>query len=180
MEVWQLGQRRLGGGKIAPNTPIFKDGFIFFSQVTMQELFKLQLADLIESVKLVWSNKRSRYTLEHTYSSTMSSMDQTISPIPTDIGWQLTGTQARLFVIRLGQEERVKALSSADGLLYCYDERRGAVVWFVRIRLNLMSSVSSNHKGRRSVLGSSCHQWRCVFISATEISLELIRLNNVA
>lgn len=122
------GKGGWGGGKIAPNTPIFKDGFIFFSQGYDAGAFKLQLADDLKSVKLVWSNSDldthvGAYVLINNVvygSNHITNTDGHWLEVDWNTGKTLydqawTGGKSKGSII------------SADGLLYCYDERRGAV-----------------------------------------------------
>jgi outer membrane protein assembly factor BamB len=115
-------------GKIAPNTPLYKDGYVFFSQGYNTGSFMLKLNDDLKGVTLAWKNDTldthiGGYVLIDNviYGSNWINngqgnwvaLDWTTGKTLYDNTW--AGGSSKGSVI------------AADGMLYCYDEKRGMV-----------------------------------------------------
>jgi len=128
------GNRQQGGsprgpqGKIAPNTPLYKDGYIFFSQGYNMGSYMLKLSDDLKDVTLAWKNEDldthiGGYVLIDNviYGSNWINngqgnwlaLDWATGKTLYDNSW--AGGSSKGSVI------------AADGMLYCYDEKRGMV-----------------------------------------------------
>ena len=119
---------RRAPSKIAPNTPLYKNGKIFFCQGYDIGSYMLQLNDDLSDVALLWTNKdldthHGGYVL--------------IDGIIYGSNW-INNTQGNWVAVdwNTGETKWDNAWSggmskgsivSADGMLYCYDERRGGV-----------------------------------------------------
>jgi outer membrane protein assembly factor BamB len=121
---WARGTRY----KIAPNTPLFKDGKIFICQGYNAGSFQLQLNDDLTGVKVLWRNDdmdthHGGYVLINgvIYGSNWISNSQG-NWVAVD--WN---TGKTLYENTWTGGKSKGSIVSADGMLYCYDERRGAV-----------------------------------------------------
>ncbi|MDR1155456.1 MAG: PQQ-binding-like beta-propeller repeat protein [Bacteroidales bacterium] len=115
-------------GKIAPNTPLYKDGCIFVSQGYDMGSFMLKLNDDLSGVSLVWRNADfdthiGGYVLidDIIYGSNWINNGQG-NWIAAD--WN-TGETKYNEAWSGGASKG--AVITADNMLYCYDERRGTV-----------------------------------------------------
>ncbi|MCD7976632.1 MAG: PQQ-like beta-propeller repeat protein [Tannerellaceae bacterium] len=116
------------GEKIAPNTPIYKDGRLFFSFGYNMGSFQLQLNEEATDYEVIWRNDDfdthiGGYVLVDgiLYGSNWINNTQG-NWIAVD--WE-TG-ETRYDMAWSGGKSKGSVIS-ADGLLYCYDERRGTV-----------------------------------------------------
>ena len=116
------------GGGIAPNSPLFKDGKIFFCQGYNINSVMLQLADDLNSVSLVWRNNdldthHGGYVLVDgtIYGSNWINNNQG-NWVAVD--W---ATGATKYDTNWGGGKSKGSIVTADGMLYIYDERRGTV-----------------------------------------------------
>ncbi len=115
------------GEKIAPNTPLHKDGKVFYSMGYDMGSFMLQLNDDLSDVSLVWRNPdldahHGGYVLVNgiIYGSNWTNnnagnwiaADWNTGETKFDTAWTGNGKGSTVY---------------ADGKLYCYDERRGTV-----------------------------------------------------
>jgi outer membrane protein assembly factor BamB len=115
-------------GKISTNTPLFKDGHLFICNGYDVNSFMLELNDDASAVKLLWENKDldthhggfvlingiiygSNWTNNN--QGNWGAVDWNTGETKYDNAW--TGGKGKGSVI------------AADGMLYCYDERRGTV-----------------------------------------------------
>ena len=119
------------GGGIAPNSPLFKDGKIFFCQGYNINSVMLQLADDLNSVSLVWRNNdldthHGGYVLVDgtIYGSNWINNNQG-NWVAVD--W---ATGATKYDTNWGGGKSKGSIVTADGMLYIYDERRGVVSEF--------------------------------------------------
>ncbi|MBR3774732.1 MAG: PQQ-like beta-propeller repeat protein [Alistipes sp.] len=111
---------------IAPNTPLFKDGKLFYSHGYDIFSFMLEIADDMKSVKLVWHNgdmdtQHGGYVL----------LDGTIYGTSHDrvsSAWvALDWATGKTLYADLWANKSAGVVISADGMLYCYSERTGDV-----------------------------------------------------
>ena len=113
---------------IAPNTPLFKEGCIFFSHGNDIGGFMLQLNDNLTDVSLLWKTEDL-----DTFHGGYVLVDGTIY----GSNW-ITNTQGNWIAVdwktgETGYDESWEggkskgAIIAADGMLYCYDDRRGFV-----------------------------------------------------
>ena len=111
---------------IAPNTPLFKDGKLFYSHGYDIFSFMLQIADDMKSVKLVWHNgdmdtQHGGYVL----------IDGTIYGTNHDrvsSAWcALDWNTGKTLYADAWANKSAGVVIAADGMLYCYSERTGAV-----------------------------------------------------
>lgn len=113
---------------IAPNTPLYKDGKIFFCHGYNINGVMLQLADDLKSVSVVW-----RTDVLDTHHGGYVEVDGTIY----GSNW-INNSQGNWCAIDwdTGEKRYEEAwtggmgkgsIITADGMLYCYDERRGGV-----------------------------------------------------
>lgn len=120
--------REGGRGSIAPNTPLFKDGKIFFCHGYNINGVMLQLADDLKSVSVLW-----RTDVLDTHHGGYVEVNGTIY----GSNW-INNNQGNWCAIdwNTGEKRYEEAwaggkskgsIITADGMLYCYDERRGAV-----------------------------------------------------
>ncbi len=119
---------RGGWASIAPNTPLFKDGKIFFCHGYNINGYMLQLADDLKSVSLLWKTE----TLD-THHGHYVEVNGTIFGSNwlnnnngnwCGIDWN---TGATKFETAWTGGKGKGSIIAADGMLYCYDERRGFV-----------------------------------------------------
>lgn len=111
---------------IAPNTPLFKDGKLFYSHGYDIFSFMLQLADDLKSVKLVWHNgdmdtQHGGYVL----------MDGVIYGTnhgrPSSAWMALDWNTGQTLYSAEWSNKSAGVVIAADGMLYCYSERTGSV-----------------------------------------------------
>ena len=113
---------------IAPNTPLFKDGCLFFSQGNDIGGFMLQLNEHLTEAVLLWKNDDL-----DTFHGGYVLVDGTIY----GSSW-ITNTQGNWIAVDWNTGETKYnqpweggkskgAIITADGMLYCYDDRRGFV-----------------------------------------------------
>ena len=111
---------------IAPNTPLFKDGKLFYSHGYDIFSFMLQLADDMKSVSLVWHNgdmdtQHGGYVLLD--GVIYGTNHDRVSSAWCALDWQ---TGATLYADAWANKS-AGVVIAADGMLYCYSERTGAV-----------------------------------------------------
>ena len=125
---WGPSDRDAKWPNIAPNTPIFKDGKLFFCHGYNINGVMLQLADDLKSVSVVW-----RTDVLDTHHGGYVAVNGTIygsNWINNNQGnwcaidWN-TGAAGYETAWQGGKGKG--SIIAADGMLYCYDERRGAV-----------------------------------------------------
>ena len=125
---WGPSDRDAKWPNIAPNTPIFKDGKLFFCHGYNINGVMLQLADDLKSVSVVW-----RTDVLDTHHGGYVEVNSTIygsNWINNNQGnwcaidWN-TGAAGYETAWQGGKGKG--SIIAADGMLYCYDERRGAV-----------------------------------------------------
>ena len=125
---WGPSDRDAKWPNIAPNTPIFKDGKLFFCHGYNINGVMLQLADDLKSVSVVW-----RTDVLDTHHGGYVEVNVTIygsNWINNNQGnwcaidWN-TGAAGYETAWQGGKGKG--SIIAADGMLYCYDERRGAV-----------------------------------------------------
>ena len=125
---WGPSDRDAKWPNIAPNTPIFKDGKLFFCHGYNINGVMLQLADDLKSVSVVW-----RTDVLDTHHGGYVEVNGTIY----GSNW-INNNQGNWCAIdwntgKAGYEtawaggKGKGSIIAADGMLYCYDERRGAV-----------------------------------------------------
>lgn len=111
---------------IAPNTPLYKDGRIFYCQGYDVGSFLLQLADDLQSVTLVWRNNDL---------DTHHGGQVLINGIIYGSNW-INNNQGNWVAVDWNTGETKwenpwsggmskGSVIAADGMMYCYDERRG-------------------------------------------------------
>ena len=125
---WGPSDRDAKWPNIAPNTPIFKDGKLFFCHGYNINGVMLQLADDLKSVSVVW-----RTDVLDTHHGGYVEVNGAIDGsnwVNNDQGnwcaidWN-TGAAGYETAWQGGKGKG--SIIAADGMLYCYDERRGAV-----------------------------------------------------
>ena len=116
-----------GRSNIAPNTPLFKDGRIFFCHGYNIGAYMLQLNDDLSEVTLAWKNNdldthHGHYVLIDNliYGSNWISNAQGNW---CAVDWNTGETR---YENQWGENGK-GSIIAADGMIYCYDERRGAV-----------------------------------------------------
>jgi len=113
---------------ISPNTPLYKDGRIFYCQGYDVGSFMLQLADDLQSVSLLWRNNDI-----DTHHGGQVLVDGTIFGSNwlnnTDGNWVAVdwNTGETKWEKPWGGGMSKGSIIAADGMIYCYDERRGGV-----------------------------------------------------
>jgi outer membrane protein assembly factor BamB len=119
---------RRNEGNIAPNSPLFKDGRVFFSQGYDAGGFMLQLNDNLTAATQLWKTSdldthHGHYVLidGHIYGSNWLNNNNG-NWLSVDWNTGKTGYSAAW-----GGGKGKGSIIAADGMLYCYDERRGAV-----------------------------------------------------
>ncbi len=127
---WGKPPREPGGrpSNIAPNTPLFKDGKIFFCHGYDIGSYMLQLNDDLTGVTFLWKNEdldthHGGYVLVNDiiYGSNWINNNQ-----GNWVGVDWNTGQTKFDTAWSGGKGK-GSIISADGMLYCYDERRGAV-----------------------------------------------------
>ena len=128
--MWTFGDWGEGGNRdnIPPNSPLFHDGKIFFSQGYDIGGFMLQLSDDLRSVKRVWKNDdldthHGGYVLVNGVIYGCNWKNNTAG-VWCAVDWQ---TGKTLYKTTWSGGKGKGSIVYADGLLYCYDERRGTV-----------------------------------------------------
>ena len=126
-EGWGSDRNATGWDSIAPNTPLFKDGKIFFGHGYNINSYMLQLSDDMKSVKLLWKNEVMDthhggyveidgviYGSNHHNNNqgTWIALDWNTGQTLYDHNWE---------------NKSKGSIIAADGMLYCYNERNGAV-----------------------------------------------------
>ncbi|MDD6081173.1 MAG: PQQ-binding-like beta-propeller repeat protein [bacterium] len=125
---WGPSDRDAKWPNIAPNTPIFKDGKLFFCHGYNINGVMLQLADDLKSVSVVWRTD----VLDTHHGGYVE-----VNGIIYGSNW-INNNQGNWCAIdwntgKAGYEtawaggKGKGSIIAADGMLYCYDERRGAV-----------------------------------------------------
>lgn len=111
---------------IAPNTPLFKDGKIFYSHGYDIFSFMLQLSDDLRSVSLVWHN--GEMDTQHGGYVVLDGTIYGTSHDNTKAAWYALDWQTgkTLFANEWANRSPGVVISS-DGMLYCYSERTGMV-----------------------------------------------------
>ena len=130
---WEPPRNGSGGGRggnqsnIATNTPLFKDGRIFFCHGYNIGAYMLQLNDNLTGVTLVWKNNdldthHGHYVLVDNliYGSNWINNSQGNW---CAVDWNTGETQYE----KQWDDKGKGSIVAADGMLYCYDERRGSV-----------------------------------------------------
>lgn len=124
---WGTARNATGWASIAPNTPLFKDGKIFFGHGYDINSYMLQLADDLKSVKLLWKND----TLDTHHGGYVE-----LNGVIYGSNWLNNGQGTWVGVdwntgeslLDHNWENKGKgSIIAADGMLYCYNERTGAV-----------------------------------------------------
>lgn len=123
----EWGGHRGDWANIAPNSPLFKDGKIFFSQGYDIFAHMLQLSDDLKSVTRLWKNE----TLD-THHGGYVEVDGVIygsNHINNGAGnWcAVDWATGKTLYDNAWTGKGKGSIISADGMLYCYDERRGTV-----------------------------------------------------
>ena len=113
---------------IAPNTPLYEDGRIFYCQGYDAGSFMLQLADDLQSVSLLWRNNdmdthHGHFVLVDGIIYGSNWINNT-SGNWVAVDWNTGETK---YEETWSGGSSKGSIISADGMLYCYDERRGAV-----------------------------------------------------
>ena len=126
-EGWGSDRNATGWDSIAPNTPLFKDGKIFFGHGYNINSYMLELSDDMKSVKLLWKNEVMDthhggyveidgviYGSNHHNNNqgTWIALDWNTGQTLYDHNWE---------------NKSKGSIIAADGMLYCYNERNGAV-----------------------------------------------------
>lgn len=125
---WGRGPGGRGGEKIAPNGPLYHNGYLFFCNGYNLNSFMLELNKDATAVNLVWRNEDldthiGGFVLQNgiIYGSNWINngqgnwvaVDWSSGQTKYDMAW--SGGKSKGSII------------AADGMLYCYDERRGTV-----------------------------------------------------
>lgn len=117
-----------GKDKISPNTPLYKDGRLFICQGYNTNSVMVQLNDDMSGVTVVWRNDdldthHGHFVLVdgHIYGSNWINNTQG-NWLAVD--WNTGKTK---YETAWSGGKSKGSIVSADGMLYCYDERRGAV-----------------------------------------------------
>lgn len=113
---------------IAPNTPLYKDGDIFFSQGYNIGAFKLRLNADATGVSLLWKNED--LDTHHGGQVLIGGVVYGSNHVSNSDGnwvavdWETGKTK---YNTSWGGNRSKGSIIMADDMLYCYDERRGAV-----------------------------------------------------
>jgi outer membrane protein assembly factor BamB len=115
-------------GNIAPNTPLYKDGRIFFCHGYDIGAYLLQLNDNLTGVSLVWRNDdldthHGGYVLIGDIIYGSNWINNT-SGNWLAVDWNTGETK---YETDWGSGRSKGSIVAADDMLYCYDERRGTV-----------------------------------------------------
>lgn len=138
---WGKAAVERGWEKIAPNTPLYKDGKIFICNGYNLNSFMLQLGDDGKSVSLVWNND-----VLDTHMGGFVLVDNTIY----GSNWQNNATgnwvavdwaTGKTLYETTWEDKGKGAIITADHMLYCYDEKKG-VVGLVNVNPNKFDVVS--------------------------------------
>ena len=117
-----------GDDNIPPNSPLFKDGRIFFSQGYDIGSFMLQLNDNLNGVTLVWKN--SDMDTHHGGYVLVDGVIYGTNWVNNNSGNWLAldwNTGKTLYNTAWSGGKGKGSIIYADGMLYCYDERRGYI-----------------------------------------------------
>ncbi|MCW3785278.1 PQQ-binding-like beta-propeller repeat protein [Plebeiibacterium sediminum] len=124
---WGQEQQEKGWEKISPNTPLFKDGKIFVCNGYNLNSFLLQLNEDATDVSVIWRNEDL-----DTHLGGFVLVDQTIygsNWLNNSKGnWVAVDWNTGETKYETTWEGKTKgSIISADGMLYCYDEKQGYV-----------------------------------------------------
>lgn len=124
---WGSPRNATGWDSIAPNTPLFKDGKIFFGHGYDINSYMLQLSDDLKSVKLLWKNES--LDTHHGGYVEVNGVIYGSNWINNGQGnWVAVDWNTGALLYDHNWENKGKgSIISADGMLYCYNERTGAV-----------------------------------------------------
>lgn len=124
---WGSPRNATGWDSIAPNTPLFKDGKIFFGHGYDINSYMLQLSDDLKSVKLLWKNES--LDTHHGGYVEVNGVIYGSNWINNGQGnWVAVDWNTGAVLYEHNWENKGKgSIISADGMLYCYNERTGAV-----------------------------------------------------
>ncbi|MBO6062912.1 MAG: PQQ-like beta-propeller repeat protein, partial [Bacteroidales bacterium] len=112
---------------IPPNSPLFKDGKVFFSQGYDIGAYMLQLSDDLRSAKQVWKND-DMDTHHGGYVLVDGVIYGTSWKNNTSGDWcALDWNTGKTLYAKAWSGKGKGSIIYADGLLYCYDERRGTI-----------------------------------------------------
>ncbi|WP_430816335.1 PQQ-binding-like beta-propeller repeat protein [Carboxylicivirga sp. RSCT41] len=126
-EDWGLNSKTRGPGKTATNTPLYKNGQIFYCNGYNLNAYKLQLSDDCKSVSKLWEN-----TDLDTHHGGFVMVDETIygsNWLSNATGnWVAVDWNSGETQYETTWEGKSKgSIITADGMLYCLDEKRGFV-----------------------------------------------------
>ncbi len=129
---WQFGNwdfdSKGGMDGICINTPLFKDGKLFVSNSYDMQSFMFELNDSLTEIKLLWRNQDMGIHL-----GGMVVLDSIVygsNRIKGEPGrwvaidWNTGKTR---YNIKRDEGRDTGAIIAADGMLYCYDQRRGSI-----------------------------------------------------
>ena len=121
------GHNREGSERIAPNTPLFYDGHLLFSFGYDKGSFMLKLNDNATAVSLVWRN--DDFDNHHGGYVLVDGIIYGANWINNGSGnWMAVDWKTGQTKYNYAWSGRSKgSIITADGLLYCYEERRGTV-----------------------------------------------------
>jgi outer membrane protein assembly factor BamB len=124
---WGQSAIESGREKIAPNTPLYKDGKIFICNGYDLNSFMLRLSDDGKSVSLVWKND-----VLDTHMGGFVLVDNTIygsNWLNNSAGnWVAVDWATGKTLYDTKWDDKGKgAIITADRMLYCYDEKKGVV-----------------------------------------------------
>ena len=112
---------------IPPNSPLFKDGKVFFSQGYDIGAYMLQLSDDLRSATQVWKND-DMDTHHGGYVLVDGVIYGTSWKNNTSGDWcALDWNTGKTLYAKAWSGKGKGSIIYADGLLYCYDERRGTI-----------------------------------------------------
>jgi outer membrane protein assembly factor BamB len=117
-----------GKDKISPNTPLYKDGQIFICQGYNTNAVLVELNDDLTAVSVIWRN--SDLDTHHGHFVLIDGIIYGSNWINNNQGnWVAVdwNTGETKYENEWGGGKSKGSVVAADGLLYCYDERRGAV-----------------------------------------------------
>ena len=122
------GSSRGSQPNIAPNTPLFKDGYIFFCHGYNIGAYMLQLNDDLTGVTLAWKNDvldthHGHYVLIDNIIYGSNWINNTQGNWVA-VDWKTGETK---YENQWADGKSKGSIITADGMIYCYDERRGAV-----------------------------------------------------
>lgn len=127
-DTWGESAQANGWEKIAPNAPIYKDGLIMVSNGYDIGTVMLKLNDDLSAVEEVWRNSdldthHGSYVLVDGIVYGSNWLNNT-SGNWVAVDWSTGQTK---YNEAWGGGSSKGSIISADGMLYCYDERRGAI-----------------------------------------------------